>query len=298
MTDKKQQAQSWFESLRDRICAELEAIEREAGSSARFERKSWQRNALQQPPKWDEHVDPAAQIAHADGFEEGGGGVSSLMQGAVFEKVGVNVSTVHGTFSPEFRARMPGAAEDGKFWASGLSLVAHPRSPKVPAVHLNTRMVVTTKSWFGGGTDLTPMIPNAADAADFHAALKATCDRFDPGYYPKFKQWCDRYFFLPHRNEARGIGGIFFDNLDSGDWQRDFEFTAAVGEAFLAIYPQLVRRHHTESWTDAERESQLIRRGRYVEFNLLYDRGTTFGLKTGGNTESILMSLPPAVKWP
>ncbi len=298
MTDRKQQARSWFESLRDRICAEFEAIEREAGSSARFERKLWQRNALQQPPKWDEHVDPAAQIAHADGFEEGGGGVSSLMQGTVFEKVGVNVSTVHGTFSPEFRARMPGAAEDGKFWASGLSLVAHPRSPKVPAVHLNTRMVVTTKSWFGGGTDLTPMIPNAADAADFHAALKAACDRFDGGYYPKFKQWCDRYFFLPHRNEARGVGGIFYDNLDSGDWQRDFEFTGAVGEAFLDIYPQLVRRHSAESWTEAERESQLVKRGRYVEFNLLYDRGTTFGLKTGGNTESILMSLPPEVKWP
>lgn len=295
---QKQQAQAWFEALRDRICAEFQEIEREAGSQAVFTRKAWQRNALQQPPKWDEQVLPAQQIAHADGFEEGGGGVMSLMHGAVFEKVGVNVSTVHGTFSPEFRARMPGAAEDGKFWASGISLVAHPRSPKVPAVHMNTRFVVTSKSWFGGGTDLTPMIPNEQDTADFHARLKRACDIADPGYYPKFKQWCDNYFFLPHRGEPRGVGGIFYDNLDSGNWQADFDFTRSVGEAFLDIYPQLVRRHMHESWTEAEREAQLIKRGRYVEFNLLYDRGTTFGLKTGGNTEAILMSLPPEVKWP
>lgn len=298
MIEKKQHAKSWFEDLRDQICAAFEAIEREAGSEARFVRKSWQRNALQQPPKWDEHADPAAQIAHADGFEDGGGGVMSLMHGKVFEKVGVNVSTVEGVFSPEFRMRVPGASGDGRFWASGISLVAHMRSPKIPAVHMNTRMVATSQSWFGGGADLTPMIPNEADTRDFHAALKAACDKADPAYYAKFKAWCDRYFFLPHRGEPRGVGGIFYDNLESGNWQRDFAFTQDVGRAFLEIYPQLVRRHMGESWTEAEREQQLVKRGRYVEFNLLYDRGTTFGLKTGGNTEAILMSLPPEVKWP
>lgn len=298
MIEKKQHAKSWFEDLRDQICAAFEAIEREAGSEARFVRKSWQRNALQQPPKWDEHADPAAQVAHADGFEDGGGGVMSLMHGKVFEKVGVNVSTVEGVFSPEFRTRVPGASCDGRFWASGISLVAHMRSPKIPAVHMNTRMVATSQSWFGGGADLTPMIPNEADTLDFHAALKAACDKADPAYYAKFKAWCDRYFFLPHRGEPRGVGGIFYDNLESGSWQRDFAFTQDVGRAFLEIYPQLVRRHMGESWTEAEREQQLVKRGRYVEFNLLYDRGTTFGLKTGGNTEAILMSLPPEVKWP
>jgi coproporphyrinogen III oxidase len=277
--DRKAQAAEWFASLRDRICAAFEAIEDayvaarpESGAAGRFARKTW-------------------------GREGGGGGVIALMKGQVFEKVGVNISTVFGEFSPEFRGQIPGAAEDPRFWASGISLVAHLRSPLVPAVHLNTRHIVTTKAWFGGGTDLTPMVPDDVDTADFHAALKAACDAHDVGYYPRFKAWCDEYFFLKHRNEMRGVGGIFFDYLES-DWVRDFAFTSAVGEAFLAVYPAIVRRHMLEPWTAEQRRHQLVRRGRYVEFNLLYDRGTLFGLKTGGNVEAILMSLPPEVAWP
>jgi coproporphyrinogen III oxidase len=273
----KQQAGTWFTKLRDQICAALEKIEDEGSyndmPAGRFERKAWER-------------------------AEGGGGVMSALHGRVFEKAGVNISTVHGKFSEEFRKKIPGAEETGEFFATGLSLVIHPRSPHVPAVHMNTRHITTTKSWFGGGADLTPVFPDARDTADFHAVFKNACDAFDPAYYPKFKQWCDEYFFLPHRNEPRGVGGIFYDYLDSGDKTRDFLFTKEVGDAFLKIYPDIVRRHFKKMWTAEEREKQLVKRGRYVEFNLLYDRGTQFGLKTGGNTEAILMSLPPEVKWP
>jgi len=287
-TERKDRAFAWFKTLRDQICAEFEAIEAgfESGKAhpGRFERKPWDRASLDQP--------------NHSGSQLNGGGEISLMHGRVFEKVGVNISCVHGTFSEQFAASIPGAKDsDGQFWAAGISLVAHMQSPLVPAVHMNTRMIVTSKAWFGGGADLTPMYPKDSDTQDFHAALKACCDRHDEAYYPKFKKWADDYFFLPHRNEARGVGGIFYDYLEN-DWEKDFAFTQDVGTTFNDIYPALVRRHMNEKWTPEQREHQLVRRGRYVEFNLLYDRGTTFGLKTGGNTEAILMSLPPEVKWP
>lgn len=280
---QKQRAEAWFHDLRDSICAAFESLEDalEGDNAARFadtapgrfERKAWDR-------------------------PDGGGGVMSLMRGRVFEKVGVNISTVHGSFSPDFAKQIPGAEEDPRFWASGISLVAHMRSPLVPAVHMNTRHIVTTKSWFGGGSDLNPMYPDDQDTADFHAAFKAACDRHDPEYFPKFKKWCDEYFFIPHRGEARGVGGIFYDYVDSGDWEADFAFTQDVGRAFLEIFPALVERSMAKPWNDEQRRHQLFRRGRYAEFNLLYDRGTKFGLQTGGNVEAILMSLPPEAAWP
>ena len=274
MSEHQERAKAWFEELRDRLCATFESFEK----TARFERKAWRRPS-------------------ADGSDAGGGEMS-LMRGEVFEKVGVNVSTVYGRFSPEFAKSVPGAADDPRFWASGISLVAHMKNPHVPAAHMNTRHIVTTKAWFGGGADLTPTVAEARDTADFHAALKRACDQFDPAYYPRFKTWCDEYFFLPHRGEPRGVGGIFYDNLDTGDWDRDFTYTQAVGLAFLEVYPQIIRRRMDMAWTDADKALQLERRGRYVEFNLLYDRGTQFGLKTGGNPEAILMSLPPEARWP
>ena len=283
-SDHKQTARAWFEELRDRICAAFEAIEdahkgqlaeRPAG---RFVLKAWSRPG-------------------EDGTDAGGG-VMAIMKGRVFEKVGVNVSTVYGRFSPEFAKTIPGADVDPSFWASGISLVAHMQNPHVPAVHMNTRHLVTTQSWFGGGADLTPMFPNEDDARDFHAALQRACTAHDPGYYSRFKKWCDEYFFLAHRNEPRGAGGIFFDRLDTGDWQEDFNFTRDVGLAFLDVYPHIVKRRMSTPWSQADREHQLVRRGRDVEFNLLYDRGTQFGLQTGGNVEAILMSLPPEARWP
>lgn len=283
--DQKDKASAWFENLRNQICAEFERIEDELSGTeyasapvGRFERKSWDRQTQ-------------------DGTD-GGGGTMSVMKGRVFEKVGVNISTVHGKFSPEFAAKIQGTEQnDGEFWASGVSLVAHMRNPHVPPVHMNTRMIVTSKQWFGGGADLNPIFEDDADTQEFHQAFKDCCDRHDPDYYTRFKDWADEYFFIKHRDEARGVGGIFYDYINSGDWEADFAFTQDVGKTFLDIFPKLVRRHMNKDWTAEERDAQLIKRGRYVEFNLVYDRGTTFGLQTGGNTEAILMSLPPEVKW-
>lgn len=283
---QKHAAQSFFRTLRDQICAVFETLETELTGTphadkpaGHFERSLWTR------------PDDGGAIS-------GGGGEMSVMKGRVFEKVGVNISTVHGTFSPEFRDKIPGARDsEGAFFATGISLVAHMQSPFVPAVHMNLRLMSTSTGWLGGGTDLNPITPDQADTDFFHAALKSCCDRHDPAYYPRFKDWCDRYFFLPHRNEMRGVGGIFYDDLNTGTWDADFAFHQDVGRTFLDTYPALVRRHMNREWTADQRDHQLIRRGRYAEFNLLYDRGTVFGLKTNGNTEAILMSMPPEVKW-
>lgn len=274
---QKEIASKWFKNLRDQICATFEKIEEESIDDSqppgKFEYSSWNRDG-------------------------GGGGTMAMMRGRVFEKVGVNISTVYGELASDFAKTIPGTEKNQTFWASGISLVAHMHSPHIPAVHMNTRHLVTEKTWFGGGADLTPYYPIEEDTKDFRAAFKQACDMHNPDYYPQFKAFCDQYFYIHHRQEPRGIGGIFYDNMNSGNWEDDFAFTQDVGKAFLEIYPNIVRRRMNQPWTEDERKYQLQRRGRYVEFNLVYDRGTLFGLRTGGNIEAILMSLPPVVEWP
>ena len=292
--NRKAQARAWFETLRDRIVADFEALEDEApaslypGAAGRFVKTPWSR------AKDENGEDPS--------LANGGGGVMGMMRGRLFEKVGVHTSTVFGQLSPEFAGQVKGVGADRFFWASGISLIAHMKNPRVPAVHMNTRLIVTGESWFGGGADLNPTLDAARredhpDAVLFHAAMKQACDPFDPHWHAKYKKWADDYFWLAHRGEPRGVGGIFYDHHQSGDWDKDFHFTREVGQAFRAVYPTIVRGRMHEPWTQDERHEQAKWRGRYVEFNLLYDRGTTFGLKTGGNVESILSSMPPIAEW-
>ena len=284
LTDRKNRASAWFRSLQEQLVAAFEKLEDDGGdlyrdmAPGRFSLEEWERGPEQ------------------------GGGRMGFLEGRVFEKAGIHFSEVHGEFSEEFRKQIPGAEDDPNFWACGVSLIAHTRNPHAPSAHMNTRMVVTTKDWFGGGGDLNPMMDryrteDHEDTVAFHAAMEAACDASPSGDYPKFKTWADEYFWLPHRNEPRGVGGIFYDRLNTGDWEADFAFTQAVGQQFLAAFPALVAKRKDQPWDEEEREEQMFRRGRYAEFNLLYDRGTTFGLKTGGNVRSILSSLPPIATW-
>jgi coproporphyrinogen III oxidase len=283
--DRRARAKAWFESLQQRICAELERLEEEApvelypGPPGRVDFRPWKRETGE------------------------GGGIGGFLSGRLFEKAGVHSSAATATFSPEMAKTMPGADEEPTYVSASISLIVHPLSPRVPTVHMNTRFLSTGQSWFGGGADLTPMLDDqrsqdANDAVVFHRAMQGACDPFDAAWYPRFKAWCDEYFYLPHRKEPRGVGGIFYDQLNSGDFERDFAFTKAVGEAFLEVYPKIVRHRMDEPWTDDDRDEQLVRRGRYVEFNLLYDRGTMFGFRQGANIETMLSSLPPLVRWP
>jgi len=271
--NQKSYAEKWFSKLRDKICKQFEDIENSESNRNSFKIKNWKRDG-------------------------GGGGKMSIMKGNVFEKVGVNISTVHGKFSDNFKSNIPGAEDDGKFWASGISVVSHPRNPFVPAAHMNTRLITTSKTWFGGGGDITPMKPSKVMSKEFHNDLKKTCNRHNENYYAEFKKWADEYFFIKHRNETRGDGGIFFDYINTGNWEKDFSFVKDIGETFLNSYSSIIKKTKNLPWNEKDRDDQLIKRGRYAEFNLIYDRGTLFGLKTGGNTDAILMSLPPEVKWP
>jgi len=271
--NQKTTAEKWFSKLRDKICKEFEDIENSLSNKNSFKIKNWKRDG-------------------------GGGGKMSIMKGNIFEKVGVNISTVYGKFSENFRSNIPGAEDDGKFWASGISVVSHPKNPFVPAAHMNTRLIVTSKTWFGGGGDITPMKPSKVMSREFHNDLKNSCNRHNENYYDEFKKWADEYFLIKHRNETRGDGGIFFDYINTGNWEKDFSFIRDIGETFLYSYSSIVQKTKNSPWNEKDREDQLIKRGRYAEFNLIYDRGTLFGLKTGGNIDAILMSLPPEVKWP